>query len=65
MNTDKIKEHFPTFKKIYENIINNIYPKVILDYCFRILLFLILCRNCIMNRILEVLFLHWKILPLY
>ena len=54
MDFDK---NFPTFKKIYkrinENIINSVYPQTILDYCFRILLFLILCRNIIMGFFLE------------
>ncbi len=48
-NTMDFDKNFPTFKKIYkrtnENIINSVYPQTILDYCFRILLFLILCRN--------------------
>ncbi len=62
MNSNK---QFPTFKriykKIYENTINGYYPKTVINYCFRILVFLILCRNCIMNRILEILFFSFGI----
>ena len=60
-----LNKQFPTFKriykKIYENTINGYYPKIIIDYCFRIIVFLILCRNCIMNRILEILFFSFGI----
>ena len=56
-----LNKQFPTFKKIYENITSRYYPKTVINYCFRILVFLILCRNCIKDKILEILFLNSNI----
>ena len=48
-----LNKQFPTFKriykKIYENTINGYYPKTVINYCFRIIVFLILGRNFFLN----------------